>query len=292
MPPPTRYAGAPAAPMTHSDEHTPYWLKALGRGTAPAVIELRGHVYRLERVFKHDFFALTACYAGEAGKAVLKIGRRQSLFGLPLSWIGRLHARHEQRVLQELEDLDVVPRFLGAYGKHGFAHEYVEGHDLRKGEHVPDDFFDRLRSGLAEIHRRGMAYVDLEKCENVLVGDDGRPYLFDFQIAWNWPRRWGSELWPLRWIRGRLQQADRYHVSKLQRRTRPDQLTPDELEASRRRPPHVKAYSVLTRPLTRMRRRVLNRIDPVKKRGERGRQHEAPQAQGKSTCAAPTKVTR
>ena len=42
---------------------------------------------------------------------------------------------------------------------------------------------EQLRADLAEIHRRGMAYVDLEKCENVLVGDDGAPLLTDFGIA-------------------------------------------------------------------------------------------------------------
>ncbi len=260
-------------PMSDSQE-TPSWLKALGREPVPQAIELGGRTHRLERVLKHDFFAYTGLYVAGDEKIILKLGRKASLWGLPLGWIGRLHARHECAVFQQLEDLEVVPRFTGRYGKYGITHAYVEGRDLRRGEHVDDDFFPRLRHGLAEIHRRGMAYVDLEKCENVLVGDDGRPYLFDFQISWYWPGRLGGDLWPLRWIRTRLQQADDYHLTKLIRRIRPDLLSGEELAASRRKPPHVRLHSALTRPFTRLRRRILNRVDPSRKRGKRGERGE------------------
>ncbi|MEW6071421.1 MAG: hypothetical protein AB1726_02355 [Planctomycetota bacterium] len=262
---------------------TPHWLKALGRDEPPAAIELPSGRYEIERVFKHDFFALTALYRGEARSVVLKIGRRAGLFGLPLGWIGRLHAWHESRVFERLAHLEIVPEFTGRYGRHGLTHAFVAGCDLREGMAVPDDFFDRLRAGLAAIHALDMAYVDLEKAENILVGRDGRPYLFDFQISWYWPPRWGGNLWPLRWIRRRLQQADRYHCAKLQRRVRPDQMSRDEFCASRVRPVHVRIYSALTRPVTLTRRRILNRIDPrggrgaAQRNGERGRVPSRPE---------------
>ncbi len=253
-----------------SSPRTPSWLKALGRAAPPETIELAGGTYRLDRVLKHDFFAFTARYEGERERVILKIGRKAGFFGLPLGWIGRLHAWHESAVFEALQDLETVPLFTGRYGRHGLTHLYIEGHDLKKGEQVPDDFFPRLRADLKEIHRRGMAYVDLEKCENVLVGDDGRPYLFDFQISWRTPG-FGGERWPLSRIRSILQTGDLYHLAKLQRRTRPDQMSDTEITDSRRRPFFVRLHTLLTRPLTKLRRRVLNKIDPVKKRGERGR---------------------
>jgi len=252
---------------------TPFWLKAMGREDPPPEIEVESGRYTLERVFKHDFFAMTALYRHEEERVVLKIGRKAGILILPLGWIGRLHAWHESRVFERLEHLEIVPRFTGRYGRHGLTHVYVEGRDLDKGERVPDDFFERLRSGLDEIHALGLAYVDLEKAENILVGVDGRPYLFDFQISWYWPRRFGGHLWPFTLLRRRLQQADRYHCRKLQRRMRPDQMTEEEIAASRPRPLHIRVYSSLTRPFTRARRGILNRIDPTQKRGERGRVH-------------------
>jgi len=161
---------------------------------------------------------------------------------------------------------------MGRYGRYGLVHDFIEGHELARGEKVPDDFFDRLQEGLDEVHRRGMAYVDLEKPENVLVGSDGTPYLFDFQISYRWPFKYGGNWPPFCWILTRLQESDRYHLTKLRRRCRPDTMTEEEIIASKRRPAHIRFYGKLTRPITRVRRMILNRIDPVKKRGgERGR---------------------
>lgn len=254
----------------------PAFLLARGRTPLPEVVELPSGVCRLEHVFKHDFFAATALYRGESEKVVVKFGRRASLFGLPMGWIGRWHARHETRLYLALADLDVVPAFRGPVGRDGFAHAYVEGSPLHRGRHVPDDFFPRLAAALAVMHARQIAYVDLEKCENVLVGDDGRPYLIDFQISFLWPWRWGGSVFPISWIRRRLQHADLYHLRKLQRRTRPDQLSAEALRATYQRPWYVRLHGWLTRPLTRLRRRLLNRIDPEEKRGERGRVHVPP----------------
>jgi hypothetical protein len=256
--------------MSHHAQ-TPPWLKALGREEPPAEIELASGRYTIERIFKHDFFAMTALYRGESGRVVLKMGRVASIFGLPLSWIGRLHVWHESRIFEQLQHLDVVPEFTGRHGKYGLTHAFIEGQDLQKGMEVPDDFFGLLWAGLSEIHALDMAFVDLEKLENVLAGTDGRPYLFDFQISWSWPRRWGGDLWPLSWIRKRLQIADRYHYLKLHRRVRPDLMDPTDFRASSVRPFYVRLYTGMTRPLTMIRRRLLNRIDPESKRGERRR---------------------
>lgn len=253
----------------------PHCLRALGREALPETITLSSGVHHLERVFKHDFFAVTALYVGDGRKVVLKIGRKASLLGIPLEWIGRLHANHESAAYLRLADLDVVPRFEGRFGRHGFVHDYIEGHALAKGERVPDDFFTRLRRAMETIHLRKMAYVDLEKCENVLVGADGRPYLIDFQIAWLLPRKYGGDLWPLTWLRRRLQRADLYHLGKLQRRTRPDQLTEEELRASYRKPVYVRLHGALVRPFTLLRRRLLRRLDPQHQCGERGRVHHS-----------------
>ncbi len=237
-------------------------------------MEIDGHPYSYVRGFKHDFFAATGLYGGPDGQIVLKIGRRVSLFGIPMAWTGRFLARREAAAFRLLADLEAVPRFVGMWGGGGaMAHEFVPGHVLRKGERVPDDFFSRLRDAIRVMHARDMAYVDLEKCENVLVGDDGRPYLFDFQIAFRLPP-WARRLPPARWLLRRFQQGDLYHLTKLQRRTRPDQLSPEVLAASYRRPFYIHVHRWLTNPFQAMRRHVLRRLDPVRASGarvERGR---------------------
>ncbi|MBK5965354.1 hypothetical protein CCR95_14980 [Thiocystis minor] len=63
----------------------------------------------------------------------------------------------------------------------------------------------------------------MSKWENILVGDDGLPYLLDYQIHFRPP----PEL-PLRWLLHWGQQADLYYLHRHWRRCRPDQLRPDE----------------------------------------------------------------
>ncbi len=252
-------------------ESPPAFLTALGRGKPPDTIEVGPDSYTLARVFKNDFFAITCLYHGQAGKVVLKINRQAPLVGVPLGWIGCLLAAREEALYHRVEGIEGVPRFLGRWGAAGVVHEFIPGHPLERRECVPDDFHPRLRRIIEYMHRRQVAYVDLEKCQNVLVGDDRRPYLMDFQISWYWPRRWGGQLWPARLIRRRLQTGDLYHLVKLQRRTRPDQLTPEALAASYHRPSYMRLYGFLTRPVTLLRRAILTRLDLKRGEGERGR---------------------
>jgi len=106
------------------------WLRALGNEDLPDRIDLPEGSYRLDHVFKHDFFAATARYVGTAGQVVVKIGRQAGFCGLPLDWMGRWHANHESGALLDLADVPAVPRFVGRVGAYGFAHEYVAGHPL------------------------------------------------------------------------------------------------------------------------------------------------------------------
>lgn len=258
----------------------PVWLCALGRRPLPGDLSVTDARYGLAQVYKNDFFAVTARYdrlpgegastEGSPESVVLKLNRQAPAL-IPLRFVGRVLAWREAGAFERVGTLPGVPRFLGRFEDTGVIHEFVPGHAMRKGERVPDDFHVHLRELIAGIHARNLAYVDLEKCENVIVGDDGRPYLVDFQIAFYWPWRFGARSFPVRWLLRRFQSADRYHLVKLHRRTRRDQLTPEALAASYRRPWYVRLHGLLMRPLTLLRRRVLERLDPRRGKGERGR---------------------
>lgn len=242
----------------------------MGRTSVPAAIEVDEDRLALAKVFKNDFFAVTALYASPARKVVLKVHRTAPFFGLPLRWLGRLSARKESAALAAAAGIEGVPALLGRWGDTGLLRGYIEGHPLSRGERVPDDFHPRLARTISAIHDRNMAYVDLEKCENVIVGDDGRPYLIDFQIAWHWPRRWGGDLLPVRVLRNWFQSGDRYHLVKLQRRTRPDQLSTEQLARSYRKPWYLHLHRTVAYPFLWLRRKILRRVDPHHDRGERG----------------------
>jgi hypothetical protein len=236
-------------------------IRALGSDDPPEEIVVGGQPHRRAVIFKHDFFAATALYEGPCGKVVLKLGRRAGLLGLPLGWIGRLLAQHESRLYELLGGIDGIPRFLGRWRDYGLMHEFVEGHQLAKGERVNDAFFDRLEGLIDEVHRRDAAYVDLEKRENILVGDDGRPYLIDFQISWHLPPNRGGRTSAARFILDVLQASDHYHLLKHRRRQRPDLLTADQYTASYTPPIYISWHRYLFRPFTNLRRKALRHIE-------------------------------
>ncbi len=224
----------------------------------PAAIRCAGRQFRFVRQFKHDFFAATGLYADVSGRqVVLKLQRQRPFFALPLGWLGAWLTRHEAAIYRDLADVPGVPGLVGMLGPTGFVHEFVTGRPLHRDDAVADTFFDELAALLHAIHARGIACVDLNKRQNILVGEDGRPHLIDFQISFRLGRRRG-EL-PQAVLRV-LQDHDWYHIVKHKRRCRPDLMTPDEIAASYRRSGWTQAHRRFSRPYFRVRRRVLDRL--------------------------------
>lgn len=236
------------------------WLYALPQLAMPPEIECAGRRFQHVETFKHDFFAATGLYRDDAELAVLKLGRTNRLFGLPTRWIGKFLGGRETRLYEKVHDLSGVPRLIGRVGDTGILHAFVPGHPLGRREQVSDTFFDELAELLAAIHARHIAYVDLNKRQNILMGDDGKPYLIDFQISLDLkPGGWGR-FPPARWLLRRFQNADWYHVYKHKRRLRPDLLTDAERERVERLSIWIRLHRLIARPLTGLRRLLLRRL--------------------------------
>lgn len=255
-------------PATPAARVRPALFRALGNSEPPETITVDGREYRLETVFKHDSWAATAVYAPLAGgpRIVCKFNRRQSILGLPAGWIGRWLARRESAFLRRLEPLHQVPRCLGTVTAHGqpqrnaCARTFIEGHPLGRYETVNDEFFPSLHRLLDEMHARGIAYVDLHKRENILVGDDGQPYLIDFQVCAATPESLHRRLPGLRGLLAPLFRMDRYHVAKHHQRLRPDQCGLSRDDVAGQRPLWVRFHRLIAQPLRQLRRGLLVRL--------------------------------
>ena len=254
-----RPAEVEAIDRTDRPDRVAYAMRALGKAGLPREFVIGGTIYRLLRTVKHDFFAATAFYTDDSGRVVvLKISRATDFAGVPLEWLGRWLCRRETRFYNKLADLPNVPKVLGTVGPTGFVHEYVRGRPLEKDQPVPDGFFAELVELLQELHRRGLAYVDTNKPQNILLGDDGRPHLMDFQISYDL-----SELgdWRLnRWLLRRLQDEDLYHVLKHKRRLQPHAMTPDETVRATRKSALIRLHRFVFKPYFLLRRRTFKRL--------------------------------
>lgn len=237
------------------------WLYALPGAQMPASVMSSGRRYDHVQTFKHDFFAATGLYRGPDGLAVLKMGRAGDFASLPMAWLGRWLTRREARLYRLLQGSGGVPEFLGIVGADaGFLHVFVPGRPLGQRDVVLDAFFAELSALLHTLHERDIAYVDLNKRQNIIVGDDGRPYLIDFQISLHLPRASWCAWWPARWLLARFQAADRYHFTKHKKRLRPDLLTPAERALVERLSIWIRLHRLVARPLTNLRRRLKKRL--------------------------------
>lgn len=236
------------------------WLYAVPGGAMPRAVRCQGRIWEHVETFKHDFFAATGLYRCGDALGVLKLGRMTDVFTIPTRFIGRFLARREAHMYELLDGLPGVPRWIGRVGDTGILHEFVPGHPLGRDERVSDAFFDELFALLREVHGRDMAYVDLNKRQNILVGDDGRPYLIDFQISLHLPPTGWRRLAPVRWLLARFQHEDWYHSLKHKRRVRPDLLTESERADVERLSFWIKLHRVVSRPITQLRRRTLKRL--------------------------------
>jgi hypothetical protein len=241
----------------------PAVLRALGGAEPPLEVEIDGVTYQRLTVYKHDSLAATALYASAHRRLVCKFNRRQPFFGLPARWFGDYLARHEANVLRRLSGLPNVPRLAGdvfvagAHCANAVAHDYIPGHPLGYHEYVGEEFFPTLERTLADVHGRGVAYADMSKRENIIVGDDGMPYLIDFQISLLRSDRWPGDRLPLRKLFEWVMASDRYHLLKHYARSRPDLLGMSSRDMALMRPPWIRAWRIVATPTRKLRRMLL-----------------------------------
>ncbi|CAN5633237.1 hypothetical protein BH09PLA1_BH09PLA1_06450 [soil metagenome] len=236
-------------------------MRALGERDLPESFDIDGKTYRREVEIKHDFFAATGFYETidePTRRVVLKMSRSADFCGVPLIWLGRWLCRREMRFYRKLADLPNIPPIVGKVGETGFVHGYAPGTPLSKDRPIPDTFFDDLRRLIEEIHRRNIAYVDTNKPQNILHGEDDRPHLIDFQISHDLHEL--GDTFINRWLLRRLQREDFYHLLKHKKSLRPDLMTPQDWEESEKRSWFIRIHRAIATPIRKVRRRTLKRL--------------------------------
>jgi hypothetical protein len=241
----------------------PAVFRALGEADPPAAVEIGGTTFLREEILKHDSWAATAIYVSETRRALCKFNRRQSIYGLPMRWLGRRLAARETGFMDRLDGIEGIPPSLGPVSCGGqvlpnaVSRLFVAGHALGPDERVNEQFFPRFRRLLAAVHARSVAHVDLHKRENILVDESGRPHLIDFQISFGLPQRSQLAARACRGLLGVLQRCDAYHLLKHEIRHRPDLAPVAEAELAALRPWWIRAHRCVAVPFRRVRRGLL-----------------------------------
>jgi hypothetical protein len=151
--------------------------------------------------------------------------------------IGRFLAWREEKAFRRLRGLNGVPKFYGRLGAFTLIMEAIKGdpvEGLEDIEPLPLHFFEELRGLVRQFHMRGIVHCDLKRAPNILLGEDGRPYVVDWSASIT-----ASEFrpFPLNLIYRRFLLDDMNAVVKIQLRHRPDDINPAELALYYRRGP-------------------------------------------------------
>ncbi len=251
------------APEPQVAKQRPALFRALGKDEPPVSISIDGHQYERIEIYKHDSWAATALYEGSNGLAIAKFNRQQPIGFIPMRWLGHWLARHEATLLKRLQDLPNIPRVLGQVlvdgkpARHAVARGYILGHPMKSKEQLPPAFFDKLRSILRDVHARQIAYMDLHKRENIIVGDDGAPYLIDFQVSYILPSGWWTKFTLLPWMLRLFQQSDRYHCVKHFVRHSSQGAVEGEKAVNAARPWWINIHRCVAVPFRWLRRKLL-----------------------------------
>jgi predicted Ser/Thr protein kinase len=149
-------------------------------------------------------------------------------------WFGGRQLRHERRALRRLAGLQGIPAVLGALPPCGLLLEPMPGSPITRWRRRPVaeilPMLDRLEALVARIHERGIAHLDLRKRDNILVSDDGRPGVIDFNASVLFrPGSLASRI-VFPWLR----RVDHAALLKWRSLLLPDHLTPSERRRHRR----------------------------------------------------------
>jgi hypothetical protein len=98
--------------------------------------------------------------------------------------IGRFLVRREAGGLRRVDGIAGAPGSAFRVDAYALAYRFVPGISLRLTAKtaVPPEFFPQLERTLQEMHASArIVHLDLRNAHNILVTEDGRPSLLDFQ---------------------------------------------------------------------------------------------------------------
>jgi hypothetical protein len=96
---------------------------------------------------------------------------------------GAFMVGREMSAMRKLQGFPGFPRDPFRLDRFAVAYRYETGRDIGRAAPglLTPAFFGKLESLVAEMHRRGVAHLDLRSGSNALVTGAGEPYILDFQ---------------------------------------------------------------------------------------------------------------
>lgn len=159
---------------------------------------------------------------------MVKDVRRRNFF---FRWsLGLWLIQKEWKIYCRLKGVKGIPQPIERIDCFAFAMEYVSGRAINRNEALSASFFSELDQVLRDVHSRGVVHLDLRHKGNILVTDDGKPVLIDFNSSFSFNPKGILHrfFFPmLRWV-------DYGGLLKLKERASPSSMTAEETDFLKR----------------------------------------------------------
>lgn len=142
--------------------------------------------------------------------------------------VGRFLIWRESKAYRRLTGLEGIPRYFRSIDGIALILEEIPGkniEDVEKEEVLSKEFFEELRRLVKRVHERGLAHCDLKRAPNILLGNDGKPYIVDWSAS---IFKTESGFFPLNLLYRRFLLDDFNAITKIQLRHCPENVTPEE----------------------------------------------------------------
>jgi RIO-like serine/threonine protein kinase len=142
--------------------------------------------------------------------------------------VGRFLIWREAKAYRRLKGLKGIPTLYRSIDGIALVIEEIRGRDIEPLEiisRLSEDFYKDLRLLIEKIHNRGIAHCDLKRAPNIILGNDGKPYIVDWAASIS---RHEFRFFPLRYIYERFIQDDLNTITKLKLKYCPERVTPKE----------------------------------------------------------------
>jgi hypothetical protein len=139
----------------------------------------------------------------------------------------------EARALQALDGIEGVPQFRGRPDRFSVLMTYITARRANPrdpGVQGNSEFVHDLERVVREMHGRGVVHLDLKHRSNVLVSEDGRAVVIDFESALTF----NTERWYGRLALWALRKLDELALLNWKRRLCPGVLSEQEARQARR----------------------------------------------------------
>jgi len=168
------------------------------------------------RLLKKDIFGRTDLIVTDTGPVVRRDAREAAL---SVRWIARRLLAREARALAVIAELPGVPEILRV-DHEVLDRSFISGVPMQEGAPRDPAYHRDAARLLRQLHRHGIVHNDLAKEPNLLVTENGRPAIIDYQLSWFAPNR--GRLFRI------LAREDIRHLLKHKRTYCPDYLTQRE----------------------------------------------------------------